>query len=46
MTDIIIKSARSATLISCNIMGNCALPDMYARSPRAEGVHIRLLYYI
>ena len=22
-------------------MGTCALPDMYAQSPRAEGIHIR-----
>ena len=28
------------TCISYN-MGTSALPDMYARSPRAEGIHIR-----
>ena len=25
---------------SCNI-GTCDLPDMYAQSPRAKGIHIR-----
>ena len=34
------KSLRRFACISYN-MGTSALPDMYARSPRAEGMHIR-----
>ena len=37
---LIGKAIDTITSNSCN-MGTRDLPDMYAQSPRAEGIHIR-----
>ena len=45
MAMILVMKYRSITYIcdSCNI-GMSDLPDMYAQSPRAEGIHITRAY--
>ena len=42
--DMILSTCNNVSIRnSCN-MGTSALPDMYAQSPRAEGIHIRHTY--